>query len=158
MTMSQTDLVERLRAATMRFDWGDLPDDAAIPAVPLLREAAAELASLRAELEQVKGDMRMVVSHATMGRTAGDGMSVNDISVKITALRNELFKDAMAAGAKDARAELKQLRREAVELELRAYWHPVGAIWRIDNYPAGIDFSRDGWVPLYARAFVEKHQ
>lgn len=34
--------------------------------------------------------------------------------------------------------------------EAVAYMHPIGAIWRANNYPAGIDFSKDGWVPLYA--------
>lgn len=38
-------LVERLRAATMTFDWADLPDDALIPAVPLLRQAATALSA-----------------------------------------------------------------------------------------------------------------
>jgi hypothetical protein len=31
-----------------------------------------------------------------------------------------------------------------------AYMHPIGAIWRDDNYPAGMDFTKDGWIPLYA--------
>jgi hypothetical protein len=30
-----------------------------------------------------------------------------------------------------------------------AWMHPLGAIWRADNYPAGIDFSKDGWIALY---------
>lgn len=32
-----------------------------------------------------------------------------------------------------------------------AYAHPNGAIWRTDNYPAGMDFTKDGWFPLYRR-------
>jgi hypothetical protein len=44
-TMSIDNLIERLRGGTMRFDWSDIPDDALIPAVPLLREAAAALAA-----------------------------------------------------------------------------------------------------------------
>jgi hypothetical protein len=61
------------------------------------------------------------------------------------------------------RSELEAVKREAVEreaveLELLAYLHPNGAIWRIDNCPAGIDFTCNGWVPLYARVFVEKHR
>jgi hypothetical protein len=42
--MTSTDrarIVERLRAATMGFDWRELPDDTLIPAIPLLREAAS---------------------------------------------------------------------------------------------------------------------
>lgn len=43
-------LVERLNVATMRTDWNNLPDDACIPAVPLLREAATALAAMSAKL------------------------------------------------------------------------------------------------------------
>ena len=46
------DLIERLRAATMGFDWSDLPDDAVIPAVPLLREAATALSQEREERDE----------------------------------------------------------------------------------------------------------
>lgn len=42
-TSAGMELAKRLRAATMGFDWSDLPDDALVPAVPLLREAAAFL-------------------------------------------------------------------------------------------------------------------
>ena len=49
-----SDLIERLRAATMGFDWSDLPDDALIPAVPLLREAADRIASLEAERDDAR--------------------------------------------------------------------------------------------------------
>jgi len=48
------DLIERLRAATMGFDWADLPDDALIPAVPLLREAADSIASLETERDDAR--------------------------------------------------------------------------------------------------------
>jgi len=36
-----------------------------------------------------------------------------------------------------------------MESEPFAYAHPLGAIWRLDNYPAGMDFTKDGWFPLY---------
>jgi hypothetical protein len=54
------ELIAALRAATMGFDWSDLPDDAAIPAIPLLRRAAdhietleASVATLSAALEKI---------------------------------------------------------------------------------------------------------
>jgi len=47
-----TDLIERLRAATMGFDWSDLPDDALILAVPLLREAVTALSQEREERDE----------------------------------------------------------------------------------------------------------
>jgi len=48
------DLIERLRAATMGFDWSDLLDDAAIPAVPLLREATTALSQEREAREKAE--------------------------------------------------------------------------------------------------------
>ena len=48
------DLIERLRAATMGFDWSDLPDDALIPAVPLLREATTALSQEREAREKAE--------------------------------------------------------------------------------------------------------
>lgn len=64
-------LIEDLRAATMGFDWADLPDDACIPAVPLLRKAADALASSQEEIERLRTELaefdetnRMMVKHA----------------------------------------------------------------------------------------------
>jgi len=49
-----SDLIERLRAATMGFDWSDLSDDALIPAVPLLREAATAISQEREAREKAE--------------------------------------------------------------------------------------------------------
>lgn len=57
-----------------------------------------------AEIARLMAERRMIVSHATMGQTDGEGLSVNAISVKITALRNELYQDG-AARAEKAEAE-----------------------------------------------------
>lgn len=46
---------ERCRQATMRFDWSDLPDDTAIPAVPLLHEAADTIDELVEKLKEARG-------------------------------------------------------------------------------------------------------
>lgn len=53
--------------------------------------------------------------------------------------------------------ELRSLRStegkegEPVASGVVAYWHPLGgAIWHVNNCPSEIDFSNDGWVPLYA--------
>lgn len=68
-------------------------------------EAAADtdglslVRALRDSAEKAKADLRMVVSHATMGSTDGTGLSLNDICVKITALRNQIYIDAKAAQA-----------------------------------------------------------
>jgi hypothetical protein len=42
---------------------------------------------------------------------------------------------------------LSDIRPEMVPF---AYAHQFGAIWRADNYPAGMDFTEPGWTPLYA--------
>lgn len=52
-------------------------------------------AELNAELV---AERRNIVSHATMGATDGEGMSVNAICVEITRLRNELYKAKGSAG------------------------------------------------------------
>lgn len=60
-----------------------------------------------AEIARLMAERRMIVSHATMGQTDGEGLSVNAISVKITALRNELYQDG-AARAEKAEAALAE--------------------------------------------------
>lgn len=55
-----------------------------------------EIAGKDARIAALEAERRMIVSHATMGNTDGDGMSVNSISVQITRLRNELIKDSRA--------------------------------------------------------------
>jgi hypothetical protein len=49
-----SDLIERLRAATMGFDWSDISDDALLPAIPLLREAATALSQEREAREKAE--------------------------------------------------------------------------------------------------------
>jgi hypothetical protein len=65
----------------------------------------------RAEIERLTQERRMIVSHATMGGTDGVGLSLNDISVRITALRNELYNDGKA------RAEAAEARLTALEAD-----------------------------------------
>lgn len=57
----------------------------------------ADVEAQAAELARLKSRLRMIVSHATMGSTDGEGQSTNDICVRITDLRNELYQDAKAA-------------------------------------------------------------
>ena len=56
------------------------------------------MGELLAENARLKTERRMIVSHATMGTTDGAGMSVNEIGVRVTALRNELYEDGIARG------------------------------------------------------------
>lgn len=50
---------------------------------------------------------------------------------------------------RSAIAALEAALSTAEPSEPKAYMHPCGAIWRADNYPAGMDFTADGWVALY---------
>ena len=56
----------------------------------------AKLEALERENAELRAERRMIVSHATMGNTDGEGMSVNAVSVHITRLRNQLIEDARA--------------------------------------------------------------
>lgn len=78
-------------------------------------DAFAALARLRevdrAEIERLTQERQMIVSHATMGGTDGVGLSLNDVSVRITALRNELYNEGKA------RAEALQARITMLEAD-----------------------------------------
>ena len=73
-----------------------------------LRGELARLTAGRdAEIARLTAERRMIISHATMGGTDGDGLSVNAVSVQITALRNELYQDGKS------RAEKAEAERDA---------------------------------------------
>lgn len=57
--------------------------------------AKAQISALQARIQGMENERRMIVSHATMGQTDGEGLSVNDVSVRITQLRNELYRAAL---------------------------------------------------------------
>lgn len=65
-----------------------------------------------ARAEAAEAARRMIVSHATGGETTGEGMSVNDISVRITAFRNVLWEEAKGIGAEAAEAALAAMTKE----------------------------------------------
>ena len=46
-----------------------------------------------AEVERLRAERRMIVSHATMGAVSGEGMTVNAVSCEITKVRNMLYDD-----------------------------------------------------------------
>ena len=53
-----------------------------------------------AEREEKAGfERRNIISHATMGNTTGEGMSVNDICVEISRQRNKLYQAGKDEGA-----------------------------------------------------------
>lgn len=63
--------------------------------------AIAFIQAAFAEREEKAGfERRNIISHATMGNTTGEGMSVNDICVEISRQRNKLYQ-----AGKDASAE-----------------------------------------------------
>ncbi|GAA0768621.1 hypothetical protein [Brevundimonas olei] len=74
-------------------------------------EAANALEFLLAENAALRAERRNIVSHATLGGTDGDGLSVNEISVRITAIRNDMHARATEAERKlaEAVATLKEI-------------------------------------------------
>jgi len=65
---------------------------------------ARSVESVRAEYAQRE---RMIVSHATSGSTTGEGLSVNDISLRVTELRNHIWDRANANGREERDRELE---------------------------------------------------
>ena len=115
MVEARVSLAARQIRQTLR-DYGhrcaetSLPDLIAADVDAALRKqdeihAPAPSDGLREENERLRGQLRMIVSHATMGATTGEGMSVNDISVKITALRNEMYQAGKDAAMTPAPAQ-----------------------------------------------------
>lgn len=66
---------------------------------------AATLRAQAARIEQLEAEKRNIVSHATGGGSKGEGMSLNDICVRITAFRNRLWSDAQSTARADALRE-----------------------------------------------------
>ena len=86
----------------------------------------ATVLSLLSEIAALRGERRNIVSHATMGATDGDGLTVNAVSVEITRLRN-----AMHASYHTRATQAERQRDEAVGLLKR--W----SLTRGEMYGAG---------------------
>lgn len=65
----------------------------------------------------LEAKLRMIVSHATMGQTDGEGLSVNGICVLITALRNGLIQEATVKALPTSVADIAEERRRQIEVE-----------------------------------------
>jgi hypothetical protein len=63
---------------------------------------AAQVAELTTELDELRSKFKNVVSHATMGQTCDADLSLNQISVMITRIRNDWYADKQAAETKVA--------------------------------------------------------
>lgn len=98
--------------------------------------AKATPAGIVKELHQQR---RMIVSHATMGRTDGEGQTVDDICLTITKLRNELYREAQRA-ADDA--PMTDALREAISKLLDQAEHVcIGAHTPLDIRGAAKNLS-----------------
>ena len=66
--------------------------------------------ALLSEIAALKGERRNIVSHATMGATDGEGLTVNAVSVEITRLRNAMHASyhTRATQAERQRDELRK--------------------------------------------------
>lgn len=74
----------------------------------------ARVLALLSEIAMLRGERRDIVSHATMGATNGDGLTLNGVSVEITRLRN-----AMHSSYHDRATQAECQRDEAVEYVAR---------------------------------------
>lgn len=82
---------------------------------------------------------------------------IKDLDGSLVGSRDIAVIHATNTSVKRLRILLEKLDRETTVTpplqeaqEPVAWMHPNGAIWRADNYPAGIDFTKDGWIALYA--------
>lgn len=113
------------------------------------RRAAQEINRLRAEVERLRSERRMIVSHATMGGSDGVGMSVNDISCRVTALRNDLYNKGESE-REPLRAEVKRLKElldvqtSWVKASLSCAAHP----WDPDQREAAEACCKDSMAAL----------
>ncbi len=100
-----------------------------------------------AEIARLMAERRMIVSHATMGQTDGEGLSVNAISVKISALRNELYQDgaARAEKAEAALAENEAAAEGALMILLQTQAERDAEIARMREELHEMTRSRDEW-------------
>lgn len=95
-----------------------------------LKQARADNAALTARVKELESERVMIVSHATMGGTDGFGLNVNDISVRVTALRNELYKE----GDKRAKVLETQLATARKALDAIAGYCDQGSVkWRQEH-------------------------
>jgi hypothetical protein len=96
-----------------------------------LRTLEAERDALASDKARLEGERRMIVSHATMGQTDGEGLSVNDVSVRITALRNQLYEDVRARAALSG-ASIPSDRLRVLD---QSEWTPCSPEW-LEAHPA----------------------
>lgn len=75
-------------------------------------------AALLSEIAALRGERQNIVSHATMGATDGEGLTVNAVSVEITRLRNAMHASyhARATQAERQRDELRKATETAANL------------------------------------------
>ena len=62
-------------------------------ALAYIADLEARNADLEAKLAALEAERRCIVSHATGGRTDGEGLSLNAVSVEVTRFRNDLLSE-----------------------------------------------------------------
>lgn len=62
------------------------------------QEFAEELCSLLDERDALKGKLKNIISHATMGTMDDSDAGMNDICVQITSIRNDMYTDGLERG------------------------------------------------------------
>ena len=77
-----------------------------------VEDLKADNAAKDTRIKELETERTMIVSHATMGQTDGIGLTVNDISVRVSALRNELYEE----GRKQAEALVARIKELETDL------------------------------------------
>lgn len=133
--MNVADLIQRLRAATMRTDWNNLPDDACIPAVPLLREAADTLAAKDTALAERDAQVERLGTELARHRDLAGFEHTKLVDYRLAA---EDRAEAAEATLAEMRVELDRVLKEAA---VAAYSEPfyLG--------PEGMNPGPDGLLP-----------
>ena len=96
-----------------------------------------------ARVKELETERTMIVSHATMGEMDGIGLTVNDISVRVTALRNKLYDE----GKKQSEAlEAKLTAAEKALDGIAGYTDTPSGEWREKHPELAEAISKPGVV------------
>jgi len=87
-----------------------------------------------------------------------DGLSMSDGEIRLFYANLDEAAEAYDAIEALVSQPLPQAGAESELVEPVAWMHPIGAIWRQDNYPAGMDFTTGGWIPLVPAASIAQLQ
>lgn len=92
--------------------------DAALEVMDHLQDT---ITALQTRVDEAEAILRNVISHASGGHITGEGMSLNDICVRISRHHNRVYEGGKESGAKEfaaAQADVARVTKERDELRL----------------------------------------